>query len=197
MCRIMADLVFPQDEEFTGYHSDTVQIAKAGEEQVCYSGNVQTDWGCTHVGDAFIDGRRQYSFRNEPASVRIYDGKSATFKVGVSHRFSEDEVRQGLDYGDGRANLIVKINGQMQTQSFRHNQNEFKETHEGYDRVSPGNTNIGFVNPFYNGDYFVEIECDDQCQCGIVQKQADCRLKGSLKFPKIEDSTYYGYHSDV
>jgi len=196
-CKIKVDLQFPQDESFTGYHSDFVHVQKEGQTEVCHSGNDKTNWGCTHVGgDAFIDGTGE-TFQKASSNVRIYDVRNAELKVGVSHRFSEKEVLQEMQGGLGRANLIIKVNNQMLTGSFRHEKMAKKHTHAGFDQVNALNKNIGFVDPTYNGDYFAYITCDNSCNCVIERKDAECRLSAQLKFPKIEETNYHGYHHDV
>jgi len=197
-CKVKIDLQFPQDESFAGYHSDFVHVQKEGQTEVCHSGNDKTMWGCTHIGgDAFIDGRAGQTFQKASSSVRIFDVRNAKLKVGVSHRFSEKEVLEEMEGGLGRANLIIKVNGQMQTQSFRHEKNANRHTHAGFDQVNALNRNVGFVDPTYIGDYFAHIACDNSCNCVIETKDAECRLSAQLKFPKIEETNYHGYHNDV
>ena len=182
------------------FHSESLQIEKVGETEndVCYSRNTKTEWGCTHIGgnangDAVLDGRDSMFSKNS-VSVRVFDGRKSTLRVGVSHRFAEAEVLQEPDY-TGRANLIIKVNGNIQGQSsYRHGKNAIKSTHVGMDVVNDKNKNVGFVNPNYNGDYFVMIECDDQCNCNIAKKETECSLKAQLKFPKISDLSGFGQH---
>jgi hypothetical protein len=197
-CKVKIDLQFPQDESFVGYHSDFVHVQKEGQTEVCHSGNDKTMWGCTHVGgDALIDGRAGQTFQKASSSVRIFDVRNAKLKVVVSHRFSEEEVLEEMESGSGRADLIINVNGQMQTQSFRHEKNANRHTHAGFDQVNAINRNVGFVNPAYIGDYFAHIACDDNCNCVIETKDAECHLSAQLKFPKIEETNYHGYRNDV
>ena len=201
-CKIKAFLHFPQGAGNHGYHKEKLQVEKMNEDQACYSRNNKTNWGCVHAGDAFFDGRGADGFTKKRETINIYNGKEGNFKITVSHVYTEEEVLQADDCGAGRANLIVKVNGKNHNQSIRHTKNKGKETHTDYDVVIDEgavarNENVGFINPNFNGDYFVEVACDDQCECDIVQKDAECRLKAQLKFPRIADASEYGYHSDM
>lgn len=198
-CKVKADLQFPQDDSFKGFHSDFVKVQREGQSQICYSGNDRTDWGCSHIGgDAYVEGTGDF-FRKAASSARVYDARNAKLTIGVSHRFSEKEVLQESDGNVlGRSNLIIRVNGSMSTGgSLRHNRNTYKHTHDGFDQVNALNRNIGFVNPLYNGDYFVDIVCDNSCNCSITKRNAECRLKAQLKFPKVDETDYHGFHKDV
>ncbi len=199
-CRVKADLQFPQGPELVGHHRASVQIEKTGEDRVCFSGDPKTNWGCTQViisplaskaptgygGDAFIIGENGF-FNKRHASARIYDGRNGKFTVGVSHIFTEEEVLEEPPDFHKRANLIIKVNGVAHTQSFRHGKNKIKPTHLGYDIVNSNNENVGFINPEYNGDFFVDIDCDNECNCEIVKRKEVCKLKAQLKFTDIAE----------
>ena len=88
------------------------------------------------------------------------------------------------------------------TKSFRHGRNRKKTTHKDYSIVLPSdalavNANVGFINPEFNGDYFVEIECDESCKCEVTRQEATCQLKAQFKFPTIREESAYGYHAAI
>jgi hypothetical protein len=203
-CRIKADLQFPQAaSEITAYHKDSVQVEKVGSNDACFSGNTKTSWGCTHVGDAFFDTTSNAEKFKERESVRIFNGNGGEYRISVSHVFTEEEVLLDIDQSlNSRANLIVKVNGKRLSKSFRHNRNNIKNTHTDYSIVYGENDpvvneNVGFVNPTYNGDYFVDVKCNNKCQCTVARVDAKCRLLARLTFPTIDDQSDYGYHSDI
>ena len=188
-----------------------MQIEKAGEDRVCYSGDPKIKWGCTQPvfypenpmstefgGDAFIIGENGF-FNKRHASARIYDGRNGKFSVGVSHIFTEEEVLQNDPDYTKRANLIIKVNGVPTPKSFRHGKNTNRTTHLVPDQVNSNNDNVGFINPEYNGEFFVDIVCDDGCNCEIERREEVCKLKAQLKYPKIdvlEENGEYGIRSE-
>jgi len=87
----------------------------------------------------------------------------------VKHQFSKDDASD--EAGDHRANLKIVINGEVKG-SFKHNPNRKKKPIKIEE--ADGDWSI---NPYYNGNYFVEIDCDDECNCNVVKKPATCRLK--------------------
>mmetsp|Transcript_14469 Transcript_14469/g.27232 ORF Transcript_14469/g.27232 Transcript_14469/m.27232 type:complete len:405 (-) Transcript_14469:349-1563(-) len=206
-CRLKADLKFPQDaSDVTAYHKDTVQVERKGNKSdPCFSGNNMTGWGCTHVGDAYLDTLSQTSGQiKDRESVRIFNGNSGEYRITVSHVFTEEEVLlTNAQTAESRANLVVKVNGSnILKRSFRHNKNKNKNSHTDYSIVynegaNAVNPNVGFVNPTYNGDYFVDVKCDDQCNCQITKVDATCRLRARLTFPVIDEQSAYGYHANV
>lgn len=204
VCRIKANLQFPQSpSEIISYHKDSVQVQKVGSSDPCYSGNTKTTWGCTHVGDAFFDTLSQAEKFKDLESVRIFNGNGGEYRITVSHVFTEEEVLlDTVQTRDSRANLIVKVNGKRLSKSFRHNRNNIKNTHTDYSIVYSNNApvtneNVGFVNPAYNGDYFVDVKCDNKCQCTVTKVDNKCRLSARLTFPVIDPESQYGYHSDT
>ena len=196
MCKIRADLQFPPEADtFQGFHSDFVSITKEGEAEPCYSSNSKTFWGCTFFGNDASINTMGSTLEKTRSVIRVYDARQSSLRIGVSHRFNEQEVMEDFDE-TVRSNLVIKVNGQMLSKSFRHSKNLGRLTHSGFDQVSTVNENVGFVNPEYNGDYFVDIDCDQQCNCNIVQKDAICRLKAQLKFDPIVDESNYGFRRD-
>jgi hypothetical protein len=204
-CRIKADLQFPQLEGgFVGFHKQSVQVEKIGEDRVCFAGDRKTNWGCTHVegdvhGDAIVDARSSTAFEKKSANVRIYDGRDSTFKIGVSHVFSEEEVGQDPSYL-GRANLILKVNGKQQSVgnkfAFKHGKNPNKPTHVGYPEDLEKKENVGFINPLFNGDFFMTIECDNDCQCTAAKVEEKCEVKLQLKLPNLSEIDSEGQRSE-
>ena len=189
-CRIKADLEFPQKEgEIVGFHKQSVQAEKIGENNVCFAGNKKAFyWGCTHVegdvnGDAFVDANSAV-FKKKSANIRIFDGRDSTFRIGVSHVFSEEEVGSKEPSFLSRANLIFKING-MQQSFFKHKKNANEQTHLDVPVLgNQANENVGFINPQFNGNFFVTIQCDNDCQCTISEEEEECEVKLQLKLPK-------------
>lgn len=205
-CRIKADLQFPQgSSEVTAYHKDSVQVEKIGNGDICFSGNVKTNWGCTHVGDAFLDTLSNpvpNKFKDRE-SVRIFNGNGGEYKITVSHVFTEEEVLLDVSQTwESRANLIVKVNGRRLSKSFRHKQARKENTHTDYsivysENAAVANENVGFVNPKYIGDYFVNVKCNNKCECTVDQVNPTCRLFARVTFPVIDAESAYGYHADI
>ena len=195
-CRLKADLQFPPTYS-EGVHKDSLQVEKAGEEgQVCYSENQKTSWGCTHKGDAFFDAT---SGVRQSESARVFNAGGGQYTLRVSHDYLEADVLQNTTATtNSRANLIVKVNGQR-LGTFRHSKNLQHETHEGFSILDVNNTNVGFINPEFNGGYSVQVNCNDACECDVERVEQTCRLQAQLAFPGFtgESENKYGYHADI
>jgi len=206
-CRIKADLQFPEGQDFKGYQKGTVQIEKIGETtEMCFSGSPKQRWGCTQVefsptnprppikfgGDAMIMGEDGF-FNKMYVSARVYDGRNSTFRVGVSHIFTEQEVTSN---SKARSKLIVRVNGET-LNTFRAAKNQNQPTHIDYDQVNENNSNLGFANPRFDGDYFVRIKCDDKCNCEAEKETDKCNLKALFKFPKISEIQEFGQRTET
>ena len=172
------DLLFPSPESnvFRRAHTiqpqDSVQAEKIGSEQVCDASNNgnTTEWSCTHDGGASLAPQASRAgLTAESETIRIFAGAGATHLLTVKHQFSKDDASD--EGGDHRANLKIAINGEEKGR-FKHNPNRNKEAIKIEE--ADGDWSI---NPYYNGNYFVEIDCDDECNCNVVKKAANCRLK--------------------
>jgi hypothetical protein len=162
---LKADLKFPADYS-EGVHKESVQVEKAGNGEVCYSENLKTSWGCTHEGNAFFNAT---SGIRQSDSARVFNAGGGKYTLRVNHDYLEADVVQSITATTkSRAKLIVKVNGQP-LGTFKHwgiNQ----ESHEGVPLnadLAPNNENVGFVNPEFNGDYSVEVICNDACDCTV------------------------------
>ena len=53
------------------------------------------------------------------------------------------------------------------------------------------------INPEYRSRKYVDVECDDACECTITtSEEAACRIEVKVAFPKKKDAGFKGYHSD-
>ncbi len=204
-CRIKADLQFPEGpEDFRGDQEATVQIEKIGEKEACFSGSPKQRWGCTQVifnytkprpidfgGNAKIESENGF-YNKKHASARVYDGRDSTFRVGVSHIFTEAEVASNTT---ARSKLIVRVNGDT-VNTFRAANNQNQPTHIDYNLLTK-NSELGFINPRYDGDYFVRIKCDDKCNCEAEKETDKCVLKAQLKFPELSDINGFGKRTET
>jgi len=194
-CRLKADLQFPPNYS-EGVHKDSLQVEKAEDGEVCYSKNQKTDWGCNLVGDAFFDNT---SGVRKAEIARVFNAGGGTYTLRVSHDFLEADVLQSKTVTKkSLANLIVKVNGKR-LGTFKH-KGKNQETHEGVPLdVSPDNLNVGFINPEFNGDYSVEVNCNDECECTVERVEQTCKLQAQVRYPGItgKSDNEYGYHADV
>jgi len=73
----------------------------------------------------------------------------------------------------------------MEMQSFSHPDNEVEPRFDD-----------GTINPDYKGKTYVDVKCDSECECDIVEHVPGvCEIDAVLAFPPIPDgSDYYGYH---
>lgn len=96
------------------------------------------------------------------------------------------------DDDEMKADLSINIAGK-DFGPFSHNLNSGVSAHH----------EDGSVNPEYNGDTFVTVKCDEQCDCEVDQSEEICNvceIKAVLKFPSLTtaaDEKYYGYHNDM
>lgn len=108
-CKIRADLQFPEtNTEFTGYHEDRLRVEMEGNGEICFSGEKKTSWGCSHKGRAFIRSTESGNIESNGETIRIFNAAGEKLKMGVSHKYNEEEVLQGLDKDRGLANLVVR-----------------------------------------------------------------------------------------
>ena len=94
----------------------------------------------------------------------------------VRHQFNKDDLSVGGE--QHRASLMIQINNDVKG-IFKHNPNTNKdaikiEETDGLTRHPEGDWS---VNPYYNGNFFVEIDCSDECNCSVIRKEATCRVK--------------------
>jgi hypothetical protein len=195
-CRLKADLKFPPTYS-EGVHKDSVQVEKADNGEVCYSENKETSWGCTLVGDALFDAT---SGVRQGESARVFNAGGGQYTFRVSHDFLEADVLQSTAATtNSRAELIVKVNGKP-LGTFKH-KSKNKETHKGfsiYGSDSDKNVNVGFINPEFNGEYAVQVNCNDDCKCDVVRVDQSCRLQAQLRFPGFTgDFENEYYHADA
>lgn len=211
-------------------------------EAVCASFNGETEWGCTHEGEAFVEfdraqvGNFQASARDEE-NVRISNAAGNSYRVQVRHNFSDKEADQGpVSFKtDIRSRLVVKVNGKRK-KAYRPRKNLGVSTHiieedfpimhdamPGMDEIPsdmgsslpgqprefppdeiplPGGDDdgiveeydpdlSGYINPEYKGSYFVNIDCDNDCDCRIKRQRSKCEvtaklLPGALSFNRKE-----------
>ena len=194
-CNLVADLKFPADYS-EGVHKDSVQVEKDKEEEVCYSENQKTSWGCTHLGDAFFNATAGVILAE---SAHVFNAGGGKYTLRVSHDYLEADVLQSTTATtNSRASLIVKVNGKP-LGTFKH-WGKKKETHEGFTIVGEdsGEVNVGFINPEFNGDYAVQVNCNDDCECDVERVDQRCKLQAQLRFPGLtEKAENEYYHADV
>jgi len=193
-CQITAKLKFPNFENmvgdpvkqdgYYGYHNDFISIQKDGEEDECYYG-YGTKWGCSDEGDAqfWFPDRENFTKHTEQASIA--DGSSSHYRFSVNHyydkyygenNFPKDQRKQGV--------MQLTVNN-MEMKPFSHPDNEVEPRFDD-----------GTINPDYKGKTYVDVKCDSECECDIVEHVPGvCEIDAVLAFPPIPDgSDYYGYH---
>jgi len=168
-----------------------VSIVKLGNETECSYYQKTTDWGCMHRGDALVENFIDYAPIVANEIVSIADVRNATFYFSLEHYYDlEKEMHYGYD-SDMNADLTINIAGEN-FGPFSHSPNLQVSTHIDES-----------VNPEYNGDTFVTVKCDEQCNCEVDQSEEICNvceIRAVLNFPsvtKADTDQYYGYHNDV
>ena len=92
------------------------------------------------------------------------------------NNFPKDQMKQGV--------MQLTVNN-METKSFSHPYNEVEPRFDD-----------GTINPDYKGKTYVDVTCDSECECDIVERVPGiCEIDAVLSFPPIPDGAdYYGYH---
>ena len=126
--------------------------------------------------------------------IRIIQAAGKEYKIAVVHRYSQQEIQYMEDLGenwvDGRPNVMVKTTGQ-EKQTFKPPKSKNKSTHLDLPQLSMTNPEdndfSGFVNFEHNGDFFVNIACDEECNCAMEKKQPECKLRSYLAYEEEND----------
>jgi len=160
-CSLRAELKYPENPEFFGYHRDDVSVTKVGSDEICNMDSVgETSWGCTHTGNAVVWAPKDpdyYDYNNEE-SVDITSMYGETVSLQVLHQFSEYELLHQSDHQiQGKLHLFINEN---QVGAFTHPQNRNEDTH----------LEDGSVNPEFKGEYKVTVSCDENCICETVKQ---------------------------
>ena len=186
----------------------SLRVTQIGlESDVCYAEVGYTSWGCKHKqGDGFVQGDGELITKSAER-IRIVRAAGKEYKIAVVHRYSQQEIQYMEDLGenwvDGRPNVIVKTTGQKK-KTFKPPKSKNKSTHWDFAQLSSEMTNpkdndfSGFVNFEHNGDFFVNIACDEECNCAIEKKQPECKLRSYLAYGDGTDgsSSYAVIRSD-
>jgi len=193
-CQLTAKLKFPNFENmvgdsveqdgYYGYHNDFISIQKQGEEEECYYG-YSPKWDCSREGDAKFWFPNRESFTKHTEQASIADGSNSHHRFSVNHYYDEyygeknfpkDQMKQGV--------MQLTVNNK-ETKSFSHPYNEVEPRFDD-----------GTINPAYKGKTYVDVTCDSECECDIVEHiPGVCEVDAVLAFPPIPDGEdYYGYH---
>ena len=55
----------------------------------------------------------------------------------------------------------------------------------------------GSINPKYDSEFFLDIDCDDECVCTIARREDEIyKIEAKVTFHKKKDAPYSGHHSD-
>lgn len=160
---------------------------------VCSTFNRVTGWRCKHKGQTLIDNTGIQLLQTEPEVVKIRRGGGANYAVQVRHKFSNEEVTRPASKKPIDTILVVRAdNGGDITMNkkFRyadntgiptHRLNENAVTMSAYENgIIEADLN-GWINPAYNGEYFVDIICDDNCNCSAKKRVDACKVVARLE----------------
>lgn len=160
-CSLRAELKYPENPEFFGYHRDDVSISKVGSDEVCDKDSVgETSWGCTHTGNAAVwipEDPDYYSYNNDE-SVDISSMYGETVLLHVQHQFSKFETYYPSDHQI--QGILYLFMNEKRVGAFTHPRNRNDDTH----------LINGSVNPAYKGEYKVTVSCDENCICETVKQ---------------------------
>eukprot|EP01083_Nonionella_stella_P028252 77793_1 len=129
-----------------------------------------------------------------PETVRVRRAGGAQYAVQVRHKFSKEEVTSSQNPID--TILTVRTNngagGAKMKKKFKYADNSNIPTHllkkdtvimsEYEDGTIDADLN-GWINPAYNGEYFVDIACDDDCNCSANKRKDTCKVVARLEPP--------------
>ena len=163
-CEITAELTFPPIEGSTyyGYSNDLVGVKKDGNEELCDWWNKETNWGCTHQGDAMIFNPEDKKWAEVLTSEEVFipQAQSGNYTFMVYHFFNPqaEGYYTGQDSRDymNAGILSIQINGES-VGSYKKDRIVGVETH----------LENGMVNPEFDADFDVTVSCDEDCQCSL------------------------------
>jgi len=185
-CTLTGTMAFPAVDEAMhyGYHSDNLQATKAGKKKVCGSENKKVWWGCVHEGFAKLENFVEYTSSSQSESVTIERAAGNSYRIKVEHNFDVEETYYTEDHTMA-GELTIKINDNV-LGIYSHPDNSNTDSHN-QDKS---------VNAAYKGIIYVNVDCNQQCDCSAQVILPTCTIRAELKFPSIEDAPEYGYHND-
>lgn len=150
-----------------------MSITKIGEEGSCDYYNKNADWGCSHGGVAYIQNNQdeRYNDKIGAEEANITDAFNSRFIFDVQHFFHK--TNEGYYDQDHMIQSRLKIfaNGER-FGSYRTPKNVGQDTH----------LPDGSINPEYDGELKVTVECDDECNC-VAAKMSQCDITAKFSFP--------------
>merc|ERR1740124_1275401 len=192
-CEIGATVAFPEKQDAVfGHHSDNLTVEKLGEEDMCEREHTgKTGWGCTHDGKKAnilnLDEEDGGAFSKESESVLIKNGKDGNFRFSLTHSFDENEDNKKYEKDYKMVGVMTLLINNQERGSFNHCSPNGVDTH----------LKNGAVNPDYQGQRYVDVKCDSDCNCDIQQHAPTCEIKSEISFPNKFQGNSYGYHNDM
>jgi len=183
-------------KQATASITKTTMLQLEEEAEVCSSFNRRTRWKCRHKGQTLIDNSNGIIPLQQmiPETVKIRHAGGAQYAVQVRHKFSEEEVTSDRNPIDTM--LIVRTKngaGTKTRKEFKYADNSNIPTHllkknavvvSEYENGTIDADLNGWINPAYNGEYFVDIVCDDDCNCSANKRKDSCKVVARLEPPK-------------
>ena len=126
-------------------------------------------------------------FSKESESVLIKNGKDGNFRFSLTHSFDENEDNEKYKKDYKMVGVMTLLINNQKKGSFNHPHSNGVDTH----------LKNGAVNPEYQGQRYVDVKCDSDCNCDIQQHAPTCEIKAEISFPNKFPGNSYGYHNDM
>jgi len=194
-CTLTGTIEFPETN-VPGYHASSLRVARENWNTICSKQKTKTNWGCVHVGEAEIGNWPDEGLScNEIETVTIEDAEKGVYEFTMQHIFDdwelyyqdEDSNNEGDD--DIVGVLTISVNG-VNVGEYNYPKNKNKDTH----------TSDKFINGEFKDMVFVDVTCDDKCNCTPVKRLPTCHIRAEVRHPSIVglgDDEKTGYMSDA
>ena len=144
---------------------------------------------CDHEGDGYASFPSNYDDDNTDVStselISITEAAKGKYEFKVTHKFNQNELYYPTDHLIV-GKLHVWITGEDEN-IFVQDVNEDRDTHR----------NDELINPEFDESYYVDVSCDDACECTFTKVQDKfCEIDVKVMFPEDINANYYAYHND-
>ena len=183
MPRIISAVIISHQFVYNISPTLSLRVSKTGNENIC--GPKNTYWGCVHEGSANIQNWEKYYGKSTSETVTIEYATGKSYRFSVEHTFDYNELYYSNDHrmvGE----LTITVNNEV-LGTFSHPNEPKTDTHNQDQSV----------NAAYKGIIYVNVDCDNECQCSVQTVLPTCLIRAEIKFPTIENAPEFGYHNDL
>jgi len=178
-----------------GYHASSLRVTREKKKVICGNKHRTTTWGCTHTGYAEVGNWKGDEGCNEIETATIEDAEDGVYEFTMQHVFDSWELYyQGEDTdNDGDDDIVgiltISVNG-VDIGAYNYPINKDMDTHNS----------DGSINGEFRDMVFVDVTCDDTCNCIPAKRRPICPIRAEVRHPSVsdmEEDGHIGYHNDA